>query len=172
MDHGGCTKACLVGEHAAGNAHADGHHDGCSGKAALGGSRREGVLDNPQEDAGHTLDVGEDDDKGEDNVEEGHEGHELASHNAHALHAAYEHAKAYDKQGASHCPFTDAEGGLHVHGNGVGLHHAANAHDGGNDTEDGEEGAKPFPAGAKAVLDEVHAAAHVVAGRGFLPVEH
>ena len=158
MGHGRGAEAGLVGEDAAGNAHADGQEHGGAGEAALGGGGREGFGDDPPEHARHFRDVHGDDDEGEDNVDGGHEGHETAGYGADALHASKKNKGEQKEKDDARDPGGHGEGVLQAHGNGVDLYEVARAH-AGDDAEDGEEDTHPGPFSAKAVPDEVHGAA-------------
>lgn len=51
------------------------------------------------------MDVHEDDDQAHDDIEHGHEGHQLAGHRAHALDAADEHDAREEEQSQRGAPF-------------------------------------------------------------------
>ena len=169
VGHGCGAEAGFIGEDASRHAHLQGQHDGGAGKAARGRGAGEGIVEDHGEHAGHLVDVCGDDDEGTDDVDDGHERHELARHRTYAGHAAddddgdeHEHDHGGDDR-------RNAEGGVQSVGDGMGLRHVADA-EAADAAEESEERAEPGPFFAEAVLDVVHGAAHDVSGGGDFAV--
>ena len=92
-------------------------------------------------------------DHGAQNIEDGHEGHQLGGDLSDSFDTAYDHQKYKNTDDKARDDFGDPEIGLDGLGNGIGLHHVA-------DTEGGDYGKKckknPQPFLPQSFLQVVH----------------
>lgn len=119
------AEAGFIGEEAAGHAVTHGFLDGRSDDATRGGLRIESAHEDHLEGGNNLFIVGKDYDEAAENVEEGHDGHDLLGSGGDSPEAAKEDkgGEAGDKE--SGVQRGNAKGVLEGNGDGVGLHHVA-----------------------------------------------
>ena len=162
MDHNGGSQAGFVGEDAPLHAPGQGHLDTVAHDAAAHGLKAEGALEDGYDDGGKGPHMGEYDDQGADDVGDGHEGNDLFRNGSNALKTADDDKACQDHEGDACNDGGDAEGGIHVCGNGIDLGHVADTK-GRKSSQDAEKHSKPFPLRPHAVLNIVHRTANPVA---------
>ena len=156
----GGAHARLVGEQAAGHAVAHGFLDARADEAAGGGGGVERAHEDHLEGRENLGGVGDEHDEAAEQIERGHDRHDLFREGGDAAHAAEEHEGGERGDDHAHGDGRHGEGGLERSGDGVGLHHVADEAEG-DDDRNGEEH-RQLPA-AEALGDVVGRAAGDVA---------
>ena len=96
-------------------------HDGCSDAAACRLMNAEGVCQDCLEDMRNEFDVHHNDDDGQHQIADSHNGHQDGTDMGYALDAAEDDEQGQERQYASHPYGRQAEGLLHGSTDGVGL---------------------------------------------------
>lgn len=135
---GGAALAGFVGEEAT----LDAVHDGGSDGAAHGLVQTEGAVEDEAEDAGHGAEIHSDDDDGQEEIADGHHGHEDGADMGDALDAAEDDDEGQHDEDDAHDGGAPAEGALHGAADGVGLNGVVGQTEGQGD-EHGEEHGHP-----------------------------
>lgn len=149
----------LVREQAALGALADGRLERIADAAADDGLRHEGVLEDHAEGLRHVADAGKEHDQAADQIQAGHDRHDLLRDGGDALHAADEDERRNGGNDQAHDPARDMECVLARLTNGVGLHHGAHEAERQNDRDREETGQELAEAVRERALDVVHRAA-------------
>ena len=166
---GGSDNRCraharLIGEEAAGDAVAGGHHHRGAHETATGSLRREGRGDDELEGRPQEGGVGTEDIETAGDIEQGHERHEQAADAGDALDAAKDDGAGEQTDDGARQGRVYRVGLVGDGGYGVGLDGVADA-EGGQSREDGEEDGRPAP--AETALQGVHRSAEHTALRRF-----
>ena len=149
----------LVREQAALGALADGRLERIANAAADDGLRHEGVLEDHAEGLRHVADAGKEHDQAADQIQAGHDRHDLLRDGGDALHAADEDERRDGGNDQAHDPARDVERVLARLADGVGLHHGAHEAERQNDRDREETGQELAEAVRERALDVVHRAA-------------
>ena len=168
---GGAAEAGFVGEHTAGDAEANGGPYSGSGKTTGGGLTGEGAFHHQGDGGGDFSDIEQQHQQADGDIENGHERHQPRSPQGDALDAAEQHGTDQHHERYGGDQRCDVEFVVEGGGDGVGLHHIADAETG-DGAEDREGDGEPAPFGAQAVADVVHGAADPVAGFVFFAELH
>ena len=149
----------LVREQAALGALADSRLECVADAAADDGLRHEGVLEDHAEGLRHVADAGKEHDQTADQIQAGHDRHDLLRDGGDALHAADEDKRRDGGNDQAHDPARDMECILARLTNGVGLYHGAHEAERQNDRDREEAGQELAEAVRECALDVVHRAA-------------
>ena len=134
------THTGFVGEQAAGHTVADGFLDTGTDDAAGGGRRIEGAHKDHLEGGDDLVGIAEDHEQAADDIQQGHEGHHLFGHGSDAADAAEEDEGTAGGDDQAHDQGRHVKSGLEGVGDGVGLHHVADATQGDDDGDREEHG--------------------------------
>ena len=150
------AHAGLVREQAALGALADGRLERVADAAADDGLRRECVLEDHAEGLRHVADAGNEHDQAAEQIQAGHDRHDLFRDGGDALHAADEDERRDGGNDQAHDPARNVECVLARLTDGVGLHHGAHEAERQNDRDREEAGQELAEAVRERALDVIH----------------